>query len=74
MYFHVDYIGEQTEIHRANGVVRAVVLEEGSHSVEFNYVPKSFWFGVIISIITLIILAGLYAYSQKYYKNNESKK
>jgi hypothetical protein len=66
--------GEQTEIHRANGVVRAVVLEEGSHSVEFNYVPKSFWFGVIISIITLIILAGLYAYSQKYYKNNESKK
>ena len=66
--------GEQTEIHRANGVVRAVVLEEGSHSVEFNYVPKSCWFGVIISIITLIILAGLYAYSQKYYKNNESKK
>ncbi len=57
-----------SEILRANGLVRAIILEEGSHIIEFNYVPESFWNGVIISIITTISLFVVYVYSKKYHK------
>ena len=65
--------GKQSEILRANGLVRAVVLEEGNHIVEFNYIPKSFWVGVVISVATIIGFVGVYIYS-KNYKINESNK
>jgi hypothetical protein len=63
--------GKQSEILRANGLVRAVVLEEGNHIVEFNYIPKSFWTGVVISVVTIMGLVGVYIYSKKYYKISE---
>ena len=58
--------GEPSEILRANGLVRAVIIPDGNHIVEFNYVPNSFWFGVVISIITAVILFSVYLYSRKY--------
>ena len=59
--------GEPSEILRADGLVRAVIIPEGNHIVEFNYVPNSFWFGVVISIITAVILFSVYLYSRKIY-------
>ena len=45
-----------TEILRANLFFRAVQLPAGDNLVEFIYRPKSFYFGVILSIITSTFL------------------
>jgi len=65
---------EPSEILRANGLVRAVIVPEGSHTVEFQYVPDSFWLGMIISTITAILLVGVYVYSRKASINNIPQK
>ena len=66
--WEVSIDGKPAEILRANGLVRAVILEEGNHVIEFDYVPKSFWNGIGISILTAIGLFGVYLYSKKYKK------
>ena len=56
------------EILRANGVVRSVIIPEGNHIVKFSYVPDSFWYGLLLSIITIMVLFGVYIFSKnKYY-------
>ena len=56
------------EILRANGVVRSVIVPEGNHIVKFSYVPDSFWYGLLLSIITIMVLFGVYIFSKnKYY-------
>lgn len=48
--------GKQTEIYRADGLVRAVFVPQGNHEVKFSYMPESFLLGVIVSIITFVFL------------------
>lgn len=60
---HVD--GKESMIYRADGLVRAVFVPAGSHTVEFSYLPESFVIGVMISLITAGILAGVVMYSRK---------
>ncbi|MFY9227259.1 MAG: YfhO family protein, partial [Blastocatellia bacterium] len=40
---------------RANHAFRAVVITEGQHKVEFIFRPKSFYYGAVISLISLIL-------------------
>ena len=54
-----------SEILRVNGLVRGVVVPAGSHIIEFNYLPESFWYGLIVSIFTAVILLIIYKYSRK---------
>ncbi len=51
--------GKPTKIYRANYTFRAISFPEGSHTVEFVYLPLSFLVGVIGSGITVFISIGL---------------
>jgi hypothetical protein len=57
--------GNPTEIFKANGLVRSVFVPAGEHIIEFEYLPNSFTFGLIISLISMIILVGIYAFLRK---------
>tara|TARA_B110000438_G_scaffold64034_1_gene64586 strand:- start:243 stop:3293 length:3051 start_codon:yes stop_codon:yes gene_type:complete len=52
--------GNPAKIFKANGLVRSVFVPSGEHFVEFEYVPNSLTFGLIISVITLMILLVVY--------------
>ncbi len=54
---HVD--GVPTTIYRVDGLVRAVYLSKGEHTVEFIYFPESFKIGLTISVISAITLIML---------------
>lgn len=41
--------GQVTPIYRTHGVFRAVVVPAGTHRVEFQYEPRTFWHGVTIA-------------------------
>ena len=52
--------GKKTKLYRANYVLRAVYLDRpGRHLVEFRYIPRSFYLGLLISSITLLALSFL---------------
>ena len=57
--------GSKSDIYRADGLVRAVFIPAGEHTVEFSYMPQSFTNGLIISLVTLVILVGIFLYSRK---------
>lgn len=46
--------GERGKIYRANYLLRAVVLGEGKHRVEFKYVPGPYRVGRVISLVVLL--------------------
>lgn len=51
--------GQPAPIYRADILFRAVRIEPGTHTVVFEYRPMSFVLGAVISIISLLILAGV---------------
>ena len=51
--------GEPVPIYQANAAVRAVPLDEGTHTVEFRFRPKPLLYGALISLISLISLASV---------------
>ena len=51
--------GIKTKIYRANYNFRAMPLPTGAHHVVFRYEPLSFYAGVVLSGITLLILLAL---------------
>lgn len=55
---------KETKIYRANYTFRAIVLPAGQHQIEFVYSPWSFKFGVLGSLLTLIILIGVRIYQR----------
>ena len=50
--------GEPVPIYQANASVRAVPLDEGTHTVEFRFKPKPLLYGALISLISLISLVS----------------
>lgn len=61
--------GDETEILRANYTFRAVPLVAGAHTVRFYYDPMSFKLGLIISIVSLGVLA-IWVLAQKNLRND----
>ncbi len=61
--------GKKTEILKANYAFRAVVVPEGKHLVTFKYEPKSFFYGALISLISIII--SIIFITFKYYANKK---
>jgi hypothetical protein len=57
--------GIPVEIMRANYAFRAVRLSPGRHRVEFRYEPVSFYAGLTVSCVTLIVGLILVGYSVK---------
>jgi len=54
-----------TPIMRANWALRAVRVPQGSHTVTFVYQPLSFTIGLIISMMSMLLLAILLVYVKK---------
>jgi hypothetical protein len=50
--------GLSTPIFRANGLVRAVPVPAGTHTVELRFAPRTLMLGAWISICTAVLLVG----------------
>lgn len=51
---------QEIEIHRANGVMRAIEIPKGEHEIEFCYRPTSIYLGAMISAgVFLLIIVGI---------------
>jgi len=50
--------GKPTTIYRADYTFRAVKVDAGVHTIEFDYAPTSFYLGASVSAATLILLIG----------------
>ncbi|MFB3897405.1 MAG: YfhO family protein [bacterium] len=48
--------GKPTRILKANGIFKTVFLNPGKHQVELRFIPMKFWYGLIITGITLLTL------------------
>ena len=51
--------GERRPIHRVNGTFRGVFVEAGDREVVFRYAPASFRYGLILSVVGIVILAAI---------------
>ncbi len=48
--------GKPTALYRADYTFRAVKVDAGTHKIEFDYAPMSFYLGAAISVTTLMVL------------------
>jgi hypothetical protein len=55
--------GHDVEILRVNGAFRGVPLTPGSHTIEFNYEPKSVRRGILLAVAGLALIAVLLGYA-----------
>ena len=51
--------GEEQPVLRANHFYRAVQLDSGSHTLEFDYFPEGFKMGLVISSVVFVLLVAL---------------
>ncbi len=53
--YHPDWMalvdGKEAEVYAANYLVRAVFVPQGQHTVEFQFRPKSFFIGRVVSLL-----------------------
>jgi len=54
--------GEETRLYRANYLFRAVYVPAGEHELRFVFRPLSFQLGLSITLTSLALIAGLFAY------------
>ncbi len=66
--------GTETKIYRADGLVKAIFVPEGEHTIEFVYLPESYNTGITISIITVLILVAIYFVSRNKYRRLKIEK
>ena len=59
--WRVQIDGQPGQLFLANYAFRGVKLPAGNHRVRFEFIPKRFYYGVSISVISLLVLAGLLA-------------
>jgi hypothetical protein len=64
--------GNSSLLYRANYAFRAVPVPSGEHKIEFIYKPKSFVYGVIVSVVGIIIFISSCVYLALLSKINHS--
>jgi len=52
--------GKETEIYKADYFLRAVYLEKGDHQVVLKFMPDTFWFGLYLSLATVMVIFGYF--------------
>ncbi len=57
--------GIATPIYRANMCFRAIPITKGKHHIEFEYRPLSFWIGVVLSGLCMIVISYFLARTNK---------
>ncbi len=63
--WNVKIDGKTIETKSVLNCLLAVDITPGRHTIEMSYIPRGFLFGLPISIISFIILAGLLIYDKK---------
>ena len=58
--WHARVDGKETKIIRTDYAFQGLWLTQGTHTIELNYDPASFKYGVLLSIIGIISLVGFY--------------
>lgn len=53
---------KETKIYRANYAFRSIYLPKGDHKITFTYKPLSFQFGIIISLISVLLLLIIFVF------------
>ena len=56
--------GREAEILRGNYAFRAVEVPMGRHEVEFRYRPRTFYVGLVLSVLALLV-GGVLMFSEK---------
>jgi len=51
--------GKEIEIYKTNHLLRSVVVPKGNHKIEFIFHPASYYAGLRISFVSLLILYGM---------------
>jgi len=64
---HVN--GKQKEIFRANGISSAVLLDGETGTLTFEYKPKSFRNGALITGLTILLIAAYFIGRKRFIKN-----
>lgn len=67
---------EEAEVFKVNLSARGVYLPAGTHEVTLKYSPGSFHFGLMISLVTLILLLGtlVYFFIKRIFAGTKAKK
>jgi len=65
--------GKETKIYRADFAFRAVVIPQGTHKVEFKYLPESFYTGLRVSAISLLFFITILGYTSLKYRKSHVK-
>jgi len=50
--------GKPARLHEADGILRAVLLPEGESTVVFRFLPLTFYVGIALSSLTLLLIVG----------------
>lgn len=52
--------GREAKLLAANYLFRGIVVPAGTHVIEYRYSPRSYALGVLISVISLLVAAGMW--------------
>jgi len=63
--------GKETKIYRANLAFRAIEVPKGKHTVVFKYVPLSFYLGLCLTIIGILLCIFLVIRDRKTITNHQ---
>jgi uncharacterized membrane protein YfhO len=65
---------DEVEILRANYILRALLIPQGAHKIEFRFEPKAYYVGNIIMWISsiILILILLFIIAKKYILQNSN--
>lgn len=57
--------GKETNIYRANMAFRAIEVPKGRHTVVFKYVPMSFYIGLVLTLVGIVLCAALWRHDRR---------
>ncbi|NWG04920.1 MAG: YfhO family protein [Syntrophaceae bacterium] len=63
--------GKPTHIFQTNYVLRGVMIPQGGHIVRFEFKPKVFYVGAVISALSLLFLIGFLSYQAIHFKRGK---
>jgi len=71
--WEVSVDGKKQELLTADVGLRGVFLKKGTHLVEFTYVPKVLYSGMIISAVTFVVVLLIIITHDPYAKAEQNK-
>ena len=69
--WHASIDGRETQLYRADYAIRGVVVPPGEHAVRFEYRPRAFYYGAVISAFSLLILGAIAFRATRFYRHRE---